>query len=166
MAARYPSSTCRGNPRAVKSRGNPRWWSNIILSPRKTGGFFRGARHATPRQSGARHVKVGPGARHVNVSRLWVQGLDTSRRCHLTGARLTKSSPPTGVHAFSAAICRQVFHHAGSARSYSVDWVFFSFSIHRIRHCAHFDTSPPGALTGVTGLMGSLLDLMWRSRGC
>ena len=35
------------------------WWSNFILSPRKTGGFFRGARHVTSpsRQSGARHVK-------------------------------------------------------------------------------------------------------------
>ena len=39
-----------------------------LLSPRKTGGVVRGARHATPtsRQSGARHVKSD-------------QGLDTSK---------------------------------------------------------------------------------------
>ena len=79
------------------------------------------SRHATPRQSGARHVKVGPGTRQVKVSRLWVQGRDTSRCCHLTGARLTKSLPPTRVQALSAAICRQVSHYTDSARSYSVD---------------------------------------------
>jgi hypothetical protein len=35
------------------------WWCNTILSPRKTGGGFRGARHvtSTSRHSGARHVK-------------------------------------------------------------------------------------------------------------
>ena len=46
------------------------WWSNIILSPRKTGGFFRGARHvtSTSRQSGADKSSrplAGTGARHV-----------------------------------------------------------------------------------------------------
>ncbi len=37
-------------------------WSNIILSPRKTGFFSRGARHvtSTSRHSGDRHVKSCP----------------------------------------------------------------------------------------------------------
>jgi hypothetical protein len=84
-------------------------FSEGLGTPRRVN---QGLDTSTSRQSGARHVKVG---------RLQVQGLDTSRRCHLTGARLSKSLPPTGVHALSAAICRQVFHNAGSARSYSVD---------------------------------------------
>ncbi len=38
------------------------WSSNIILSPRKTGGVFRGTRHvtSTSRLSGSRHVKSWP----------------------------------------------------------------------------------------------------------
>ena len=46
------------------------WWSNFILSPRKTGGVFRGARHvtSTSRHSGADKSSrplTGTGARHV-----------------------------------------------------------------------------------------------------
>ncbi len=46
------------------------WWSISILSPRKTGGVFRGARHVTSTSChpGARHVKsfllTGTGTRH------------------------------------------------------------------------------------------------------
>ena len=46
------------------------WWSNFILSPRKTGGFFRGARHVTSTSSHSGADKsswplTGTGARHV-----------------------------------------------------------------------------------------------------
>ena len=61
-----------GGIRELSNAGGIRgWWSNFILSPRKPGGFFRGARHvtSTSRHPGARQVKslplTGTGARHV-----------------------------------------------------------------------------------------------------
>ena len=91
------------------------WWSNITFIASQDGGVFQGG--------SARHTDVASIRGSTRqVGRLQVQGLDTSRRCHLTGERHTTSSPPTRVHTFSVAICRQVFHHTGSARcSYSVD---------------------------------------------
>jgi hypothetical protein len=60
---------------------------------------------------------------------------------------------------------QQVFAFADSARSYSVVWVFFPFrftvfvTVHTLTHLR------PGP-SGVTGFMGSLLDLMRRNWGC
>jgi hypothetical protein len=90
------------------------WWSNFILSPRKTGGFFRGARHVTSssRQSGAdtsSRPLTGTGARHV-TSLPSDRGSTQPRRCRLPG-----------YIALSATIRQQVFAFADSIRSYSVD---------------------------------------------
>jgi hypothetical protein len=36
------------------------WWSNFIVSPRKTGGFFRGARHVTsPSRQSVSSIELG-----------------------------------------------------------------------------------------------------------
>ena len=129
-----------------------------LLSHRKTVGFFRGARHATPtsRQSGARHVKVG---------RLQVQGLDTSRRCHLTGRdSLSRCRLPGYMPSLRLSVDRSFTTPIQpvpipSTRFFSP----FRFTVFVTEHTlTHLRPGP----SGVTGLMGSLLDLMRRNWVC
>jgi hypothetical protein len=136
-----------------------------LLSPRKTGGVFRGARH------------VGTSRR-----RRVIQGTDTSSRpLPGTGARHVTSLPPDRVATHHVVAAYQgtmsslwlsvgkflprSFYLADSIRcSCSVDEFFFPFSItvfvteHTLTHLQ------PGS-SGVTGFMGSLLDLMWQTLG-
>ncbi len=117
------------------------WWSNIILCPRKTGIFQRGS---------ARHVDVASFRGSTRqVGRLQVQGLDTSRRWHLTGARHLTLLPPQGPTRVQIPSVRLF---VGKFLPSAIQPIvpipskrFFSFSIHRIRHCAHFDTYSLGA---------------------
>jgi hypothetical protein len=98
------------------------------------------------------------------VDRLQVQGRDTSRRCHLTGTRHTTSLPPTRVHCplcgypSTSFYLRRfnpfLFHRLG----------FFPFSI-TVFVTAHILTHLRPGPSGVTGFMGSLLDLMWQTLG-
>jgi hypothetical protein len=125
------------------------WWSNTILLPRKTGGGFRGARQVTSTS------RQGPDT--SSCGRLQVQGLDTSRRCRLTGARHLTSSPPIRVQcplcgSLSASFYLRRFNPLFLFRRRG----FFSFSIYRIRH-AHTLTSPPGA----SGRNGSHEECTW-----
>ena len=122
------------------------WWSNFILSPRKTGGFFRGARHVTSpsRQSGAdtsSRPLTGTGARHVT-------SLPSDR-----GATHHVVAAYQGTHLLCGYLSAGLSPHRFSPMFLFRRLGFFSFSIHRIRHCAHFDTSPPGAF-GRNGFHG------------
>jgi len=122
------------------------WWSNFILSPRKTGGVFRGTRHVTSpsRHSGARHVKSWPltstGARHVTSL-----PPDRGTTHHVVAAyQGTLPSLRLSVGKFLPSPIQSV--PIPSTR-------FFFLFDYRIRHCAHFDTSPPGAF-GRNGFHG------------
>jgi hypothetical protein len=141
------------NPRAVKSRGNPRWWSNTILSPRKTGGFFRGARHTTPRQSRTRHVNVVSIRGSTRQSRP-LTGTGALSRCRLPGY----------MPSLWLSVGRSFTTPVQPVPIPSTRFFFLFDSPYSSLRT--LDTSPSGALTGVTGLMGSLLDLKRRSRGC
>ena len=123
------------------------WWSNFILSPRKTGGVFRGVRHVTSpsRQSGtdtSSRPLTGTGTRHVT-------SLSPDRgSTHHVVASYQGTLP---LRRFNPLVFRRLG--------------FFSFSI------TVFVTAPtlthlrPGP-SDVTGFMGSLLDLMRRNWGC
>jgi hypothetical protein len=100
------------------------WWSNIILSPRQTGFFPEGL-------GTSRHRRFN----QVPPTQGW-------HRCRLPG-----------YNALSAAIRRQVFYLRRFNPFLFRRLGFFSFSIDRIRHCAHFDTYPPGAF-GCNGFHG------------
>ena len=121
------------------------WWSNFILSPRKTGGFFRGARHVTSpsRQSGADKSSrpiTGTGARHVTS---WPP--DRGSTHHVVAAyQGTMYSLRISVGKFLPSPIQSV--PVPSTR-------FFFLFDYRLRHCAHFDTSPPGAF-GRNGFHG------------
>ena len=121
------------------------WWSNFILSPRKTGGFFRGARHVTPtsRQSGADKSSrplTGTGARHVTSL-----PPDRGSTHHVVAAyQGTMPSLRLSVGKFLPSPIQSV--PVPSTR-------FFFLFDYRLRHCAHFDTSPTGAF-GHNGFHG------------
>ena len=121
------------------------WWSNIILSPRKTGGFFRGARHVTSpsRQSGAdtsSRPLTGTGARHVTSL-----PSDRGATHHVVAAyQGTLPSLRLSVSKFLPSLIQPV--PIPSTR-------FFFLFDYRLCHCAHFDTSPPGAF-GRNGFHG------------
>jgi hypothetical protein len=121
------------------------WWSNIILSPRKTGGVFRGARHvtSTSRHSGADKSSrplTGTGARHVKSL-----PPDRSSTYHVVAAyQGTLPSLRLSVGKFLPSLIQSV--PIPSTR-------FFFLFDYRLRHCAHFDTSPPGAF-GRNGFHG------------
>jgi hypothetical protein len=118
------------------------WWSNIILSPRKTGEFFRGARHVTSpsRHPGARHVKslplTGAGARHVT---LWP----------LDRGSTHPSLPPTRVQCPLCGYPSASFY----LRRFSPLFLFrrrgfLTSPIHRIRHAltlTHIRPVPNGS---------------------
>ena len=120
-------------------------WSNFILSPRKTGVFFRGARHVTSpsRQSGAdtsSRPLTGTGARHVTSL-----PSDRGATHHVVAAyQGTLPSLRLSVSKFLPSLIQPV--PIPSTR-------FFFLFDYRIRHCAHFDTYPPGAL-GSKGFHG------------
>jgi hypothetical protein len=120
------------------------WWSNFILSSRKTGGVFRGTRHVTSpsRQSGAdtsSRPLTGTGVRHV-----------TSR---LTGVRHTTSLPPTRVQCLLYGYPSASFYLRRFNPFLFRRLGFFFLFDYRLCHCAHFDTSPPGAF-GRNGFHG------------
>jgi hypothetical protein len=137
------------------------WWSNITFIASQDGGFSEG---------------LGTSRR-----RRVIQGPDTSSRPLTgTGARHVTSLPPDrgatphvaatyqGTNALSAVIRRQVFTFSDSARcSYSVEEVFFIFLFQYIVFVtAHILIHLRPGPSGVTGFMGSLLDLMSRNWGC
>jgi hypothetical protein len=115
------------------------WWSNFILSPHKTrGGVSEGL--GTSRRC---RVNQGPTRQ---VGRLQVQGRDTPRRCHLgsthyviTAYQGTMPSLRLSVGKFLPSPIQSVPIPSPSRLGF-----FFLFD-YRLRHCAHFDTSPPGA---------------------
>ena len=152
--ARYPSSACRGNFESASCQiqgESVGWWGFIIFivaSRRKTGLFSRVSGGST------RHVDVT--SRHVNV---------TSYR---------------GSTRHVVAAYRSVYRYRGSTRHVVADYQgtmpsmrlsvgkflpspiqsvpipstrFFFLFDYRICHCAHFDTSPPGAF-GRNGFHG------------
>ncbi len=102
------------------------WCSNIILSPRKPGGVFRGSRNVTSTSchSGARHVK-STAYRYRGSTRPVVatwQGFDPSRRCRLPGYSV-----------LSVVVRRQVFTFADSSRcSYSAERMYDAYSTHTL----------------------------------
>ena len=121
------------------------WWSNFILSPRKTGGFFRGARHvtSTSRHSGADKSSrplTGTGARHVTSL-----PPDRGSTHHVVAAyQGTLPSLRLSVGKFLPSLIQSV--PIPSPR-------FFFLFDYRLRHCTHFDTSPPGSF-GRNGFHG------------
>jgi hypothetical protein len=132
------------------------WWSNFILSSRKTGGVFRGVRHVTSpsRQSGtdtSSRPLTGTGTRHVTSL-----SPDRGSTHHVvTAYQGTLPSLGLSVGKFLPSPIQSV--PIPSTR-------FFSFSItvfvtpHALIHIR------PGP-SGVTGFMGSLLDLMRQTLG-
>jgi hypothetical protein len=132
------------------------WWSNFILSPHKTGWFFRGARHVTSpsRQSGAdtsSRPLTGTGARHVT-------SLSPDR------ARHTTSLPPTRVHCPLCGCPSASFYLRRFNPFLFRRLGFFSFSITVFVTASTLTHLRPGP-SGVTGFMGSLFDLMRRNWG-
>jgi hypothetical protein len=99
------------------------------------------------------------------VGRLQVQGRDTSRRCHLTGARHTTSLPPTRVHCPLCGYPSASFYLRRFNPFLFRRLGFFSFSI-TVFVTAHTLTHLRPGPSGVTGFMGSLLDLMRQTLGC
>jgi hypothetical protein len=110
------------------------WWSNFILSSHKTGGGFQ--------RGSTRHVTVtsfrGPTRQ---VGHLQVQGRDTSRRCHLTGARHTTTFPTTRVQCPLCDYSSSCFWiHRFNPLFLFRRWVFFlpfrlpSSSLHTLWH--------------------------------
>ena len=99
------------------------------------------------------------------VGRLQVQGRDTSRRCHLTGARHTTSLPPTRVHCPLCGYPSASFYLRRFNPFLFRRLGFFSFSITVFVTALTLTHLRPGP-SGVTGFMGSLLDLMRRNWGC
>ena len=159
---RDPSSTCWGNPSAVKYRGNPSAGGvTSFYRLGRRGGFSEGL--ATSRR---RRVIQGLTSQ---VGRLQVQGRDTSSRCHLTGARHTTSLTPTRVH---CPLCG--YPSASSSLPSPIQSVpipstrFFFLFDYRLRHSvtAHTLTHLRPGPSDITGFMGSLLDLMRRNWGC
>ena len=122
------------------------WWCNFILSPRKTGGFFRGARHVTSpsRQSGADTSSwplTGTGARHVTSL-----PPDRGSTHHVVAAyQGTLSSLRLSVGKFLPSPIQPVVP-IPSMR------FFFLFDSQSSSH-THFDTSPSGAF-GSNGFHG------------
>jgi hypothetical protein len=118
------------------------WWSNIILSPRQTGGFFRGSRHVTSpsRQSGtdkSSRPLIGTGTRHVTSL-----PPDRDSTHHVVASyQGTMPSLRISVDKFLPSPIQSV--PIPSTR-------FFFLFDYRLRHCTHFDTSP----TGVFGRNG------------
>ena len=164
--ARYPSSLA-GGIRELSNAGGIRWLVEYLhfIASQDGEGFQRGsARHVDAASFRGRHVKSAAyryrgSTRHVVATS---QGHDIARRCRLPG-----------YNALSAAIRRQVFTFADSARcSYSVGEVFFphrftvfvtrTLDTSTSRHLIHLRPGP----SGVTGFMGSLLDLMRQTWGC
>jgi hypothetical protein len=121
------------------------WWSNIILSPRKTGGVFRGSRHvtSTSRHSGADKSSrplTGTGARHVTSL-----PPDRGSTHHVVADyQGTLPSLRISVGKFLPSPIQSV--PVPSTR-------FFFLFDYRLRHCAHFDTSPSGVF-GRNGFHG------------
>ena len=137
------------------SNMNPRWWSNIFLS---LWGFFSGGLGTTRR-------------RRVN------QGLDTSSRPLTgTGARHVTSLPSDrsaihhvvaayqGTHLLCGYLSAGFSPHRFGPMFLFRRLGFFSFSI-TVFVTAHTLTHLHPGPSGVTGFMGSLLDLMRRNWG-
>ena len=133
------------------------WWSNIILSPRKTGGFFRGARHvtSTSRHSGADKSSrplTGTGARHVTLlppDRGTTHHVVASYQGTLPSLRLSVGKfLPSPIQSVPIPSTR----------------FFFYFSI-TVFVTAHTLTHLRPGFSGVTGFMGNLLDLMRQTLG-
>jgi hypothetical protein len=121
------------------------WWSNIILSSRKTGGFFRGFRHVTSpsRQSGddkSSRPLTGTGARHVMTL-----PPDRGTTHHVVAAY-------QGTLSFLRLSVRKFLPSPIQSVPIPSTRFFFLFD-YRLRHCSHFDTSPTGAF-GRNGFHG------------
>ena len=139
VTSRYPSNAYRGNPRPVEYRGNP--WSGGVTS------FFS---HKTGCFSGdlgtSRRRRVIQGHDTSSCCRLQVQGLDTSRRYRLTGARHITSLSPTRVQCPFCGCPSASFTFTDSIRcSSSVRKFFFFLTDSPNSSRAHFDTTPTGA---------------------
>jgi hypothetical protein len=135
------------------------WWSNIILSHNTTGGFFRGSRYGTSTSchSGADKSSrplTGTGSRHVTSLTPDRGSTHTSLpptrvQCPLCGypsASFFLEGPGIGTDWFNPFLFRFnpfLFRRLG----------FFFLFDYRLRHCTHFDTSPPGSF-GRNGIHG------------
>ncbi len=124
------------------------WWAGGVTSFYRfgrRGGFSEGL-------GTSRHRRVNQGPTR-QVGRLQVQRRDTSRRCHLTGSRHTTSLPPTRVHCPLFGYPSANFYLRRFNPFLFRRLGFFFLFDYRIRHCARFDTSPPGAF-GRNGFHG------------
>ena len=142
------------------------WWSIFILSPHKTGGFFRGSRHvtSTSRHSGAdtsSRPLTGTGARHVTLL-----PPDRGTTPHVVAAyQGTMPSLRLSVGKFSPSPIQPVVPIP--SERFFFPHRFTVFVTHTLdtstsRHLIHLRPGP----SDVTGFMGSLFDLMRRNWGC
>ena len=145
------SAECRGNRLAGGST------SFYLLTIR--GGFSGGL-------DTSRRRRVIQGHDTSSPCRLQVQGPDTSRRCRLTGARHITSLPPTRVQcplcgypsaSFNLRRFSPLFLFRRGGSFFLTDSPYLSRA-----QLTHLRPGP----SGVTGFMGSLLDLMRRNLGC
>ena len=114
----------------------------------------------------SRRRRVIQGHDKSSRCRLQVQGPDTSRRCRLTGARHITSLPPTRVQCPLCGYPSASFY----LRRFSPLFLFrrggsFFLTDSPYLSRAQLTHLRPGP-SGVTGFMGSLLDLMRRNWGC